>query len=85
MELTDDQASWFSSLAALGLPIGTLGSGFLMNVAGRKWSAVLFHGLTNLVGFALIATADSVEQLYCGRILCGICQVSRGERFRENV
>lgn len=76
--IDDDRKSWVSSLASLGMPIGSLASGILMDIIGRKWTALVFHAGSYVTGYALIAsTANSVWPLYIGRFVCGICQVSK--------
>ena len=42
---------------------------------GKKRTALLGQTLTFVVGHVLIMTAPSVEYLYVGRFICGICQV----------
>ena len=74
--ISDDEASWMSSLTSLGAPIGAILCGFLIEAIGKKWSAVFGQSLTFCVGHLLITFAQSVEYLYVGRFICGICQVS---------
>ena len=73
--ITEVEASWVSSLTSLGAPFGGLLCGLMTEGLGKKRTALLGQTLTFVVGHVLIMTAPSVEYLYVGRFICGICQV----------
>lgn len=73
--LTAEEASWVSSVATLGNPLGSLVSGLVMNLIGRKNTALYLQATTYIMGYILIAGATNVGHLYLGRLLCGMCQV----------
>ena len=75
MFITEVEASWVSSLTSLGAPFGGLLCGLMTEGLGKKRTALLGQTLTFVVGHVLIMTAPSVEYLYVGRFICGICQV----------
>lgn len=68
--ITSSEKSWIGSLVAIGAMFGCFIAGILAERFGRKLtllsSAVLF-----LIGWALIATAGVVEQLYAARLVLG--------------
>ena len=75
MFITEVEASWVSSLTSLGAPFGGLLCGLMTEGLGKKRTALLGQTLTFVVGHVLIMAAPSVEYLYVGRFICGICQV----------
>eukprot|EP00095_Tigriopus_kingsejongensis_P010443 maker-scaffold294_size218657-snap-gene-1.27 protein:Tk10443 transcript:maker-scaffold294_size218657-snap-gene-1.27-mRNA-1 annotation:"sugar transporter 8" len=74
LTLSDEEASWVSSLPGLGFPLGTLASGLLMKILGRKLSTLLIHCSSYILGFGLIFWAEDVSWIYAGRLSCGVCQ-----------
>ncbi|XP_008207267.1 facilitated trehalose transporter Tret1-2 homolog [Nasonia vitripennis] len=69
--VTDDEGSWVGSLMTLGAVTGSLFSGYIGERFGRK-KALLATSIPFLLGWALIATAKSLEQLYVARFIFGI-------------
>ena len=74
LKITDVEASWMSSITNLGYPIGGILNGILIGMIGKRWTAIFGQGLSHFLGHLLIMSASSVEYLYIGRFLCGICQ-----------
>ncbi|XP_023248653.1 facilitated trehalose transporter Tret1-2 homolog [Copidosoma floridanum] len=69
--ITKDESSWIGSIMALGAVAGSLVAGFLGEKFGRKKS-LLFSVVPYLIGWALVATASSIAQLYIARFIFGI-------------
>ncbi|CAH1405651.1 unnamed protein product [Nezara viridula] len=66
-----DQASWVASLAAVTTPIGCILSGWMMDGIGRKKSLIVTQ-IPTIIGWLLIAYADSLAMIYAGRLLVGL-------------
>ncbi|KAL2738759.1 facilitated trehalose transporter Tret1-2 [Vespula squamosa] len=69
--ITTDESSWIGSLVALGAAGGSFLAGYAAERFGRKYS-LLFCVVPFSIGWALIATANSVIQFYIARIIFGI-------------
>ena len=69
--ITQQQVSWFASIAILGVAIGGLSAGVIVNAFGRKKCLLLICGLF-AIGWAMITAANGVILLCTGRILTGI-------------
>ena len=70
--LTDAQASWMSSLLALGAMMGSLSAVFLMDAVGRKASLLAFSVMSLFIGWTMMMAASQAWQLYVGRFLLGL-------------
>ncbi|XP_076280403.1 facilitated trehalose transporter Tret1 [Lasioglossum baleicum] len=68
--ITDDENSWIGSLVAIGAMLGCFVAGMLAERFGRKLT-LLFSTVLYLIGWALIASAGVVGQLYAARIVLG--------------
>ena len=77
LKISQDEASWLSSLTSLGIPVGGLLCGMMVENIGKKWTALLGQTLSFVVGHILLTVAPTVEYLYAGRFICGICQVRK--------
>lgn len=66
-----DQASWIASLSSASTPVGCILSGWLMDAVGRR-RALLLTEAPLVLGWLLIATANSLPQMYAGRLLVGL-------------
>lgn len=69
--ITPDENSWIASLIAVGAMIGSFLAGYLTERWGRK-KTLLASVVPFLMGWALIASAARVEQLYAARLILGI-------------
>lgn len=69
-QMTSDQASWVSSLAAAGFFGASIFVGTLANNYGRKWPLILMT-IPSIVSWALIYSAKNVYFLYVARVLQG--------------
>ncbi|XP_029167630.1 facilitated trehalose transporter Tret1-2 homolog isoform X2 [Nylanderia fulva] len=69
--ITPDESSWIGSLVALGAIPGSFIASHLGERWGRKKTA-LFSVVPFLIGWALVATAVHIAQLYIARIIFGI-------------
>ncbi|KAI4491219.1 hypothetical protein M0802_010315 [Mischocyttarus mexicanus] len=69
--ITKNESSWIGSLVALGAAIGSFVAGYSAERFGRKYS-LLFCIVPYTIGWALIATATEVVQLYVARFIFGI-------------
>ncbi|KAI8127575.1 Facilitated trehalose transporter Tret1 [Lucilia cuprina] len=76
--LSEEEASWFSSINTMACPLGGLLVGYLMDRVGRK-KTIVFTDICGVLGWALLATAplhkDSsaiFTQILIGRFLSGI-------------
>ena len=69
--ITQQQVSWFASIAILGVAIGGLSAGVIVDAFGRKKCLLLICGLF-AIGWAMITAANGVVLLCTGRILTGI-------------
>ncbi|XP_066261536.1 facilitated trehalose transporter Tret1-like [Euwallacea similis] len=69
--LTADQRSWLASLGAVTNPIGSIASGVLAEVWGRKHS-IQISSVPFIAGWMLIGLSRDVPWLYVGRLITGI-------------
>ena len=69
LHLSDSQASWMSSLLALGAMFGSLSAVFLMDAVGRKASLLAFSVMSLFIGWTMMMAASQPWQLYVGRFL----------------
>lgn len=69
--LTDDQASWVTSLSVIGCLVGSILSALLAKLFGRKLILLVF-GVLVLISFILLAFAKVVHLYYLARLLVGI-------------
>ncbi|EFN60596.1 Solute carrier family 2, facilitated glucose transporter member 8 [Camponotus floridanus] len=69
-KITSEQSSWIASLMALGTIPGSFIAGYLGERWGRKRTA-LFAVVPFSIGWALVATASHVAQLYVARLIFG--------------
>ncbi|XP_017875877.1 facilitated trehalose transporter Tret1-2 homolog [Ceratina calcarata] len=69
--ITVDENSWIGSLVAIGAMLGSFIAGDLAERFGRKIT-LLSSVVPFMIGWALIATAGHVEQLYAARFVLGI-------------
>ncbi|XP_049808685.1 facilitated trehalose transporter Tret1-like [Schistocerca nitens] len=82
----EDMESWIASMHSAATPLGSLCSSYLSEQVGRRTTLQL-TALPFLVGWLLLAFAQSYTVVIVGRILCGIavgisaspCQVFLGE------
>ena len=72
LHLTEEQASWMSSLLALGAMFGSLSAVFLMDAVGRKASLLAFSVMSLFIGWTMMMAASQAWQLYVGRFLLGL-------------
>jgi len=72
LNITYSQASWMSSLLALGALFGSLSAVFLMDAVGRKASLLAFSVMSLFIGWTLLMAASQAWQLYVGRFLLGL-------------
>ena len=72
LHLSDNQASWMSSLLALGAMFGSLSAVFLMDAVGRKASLLAFSVMSLFIGWTMMMAASQAWQLYVGRFLLGL-------------
>ena len=75
LKISQEERSLLTSLTTLGTPVGGLLCGLMVENIGKKWTALLGQTLSFVVGHILLTVAPSVEYLYAGRFICGICQV----------
>ncbi|XP_074597054.1 facilitated trehalose transporter Tret1-like [Brevipalpus obovatus] len=69
---TTSLQSWFASLMALGALAGGLAGGQLVGKLGRK-GTLMFISIPFILGWLIIAYAQSVGVLFTGRALTGFC------------
>lgn len=72
LNITANEASWMSSLLALGALFGSLSAVFLMDAVGRKASLLAFSVMSLFIGWTLLMAASQAWQLYVGRFLLGL-------------
>lgn len=68
---TKEQSAWIASVVVLCTPVGALIAGFLMEVIGRL-KTLQIGAIPCVIGWALIATSNSIPMLLVGRLLAGI-------------
>ncbi|KAJ9597741.1 hypothetical protein L9F63_011349 [Diploptera punctata] len=71
LDVDNDTASWIASVYMLVSPVGFFLGGMLLEKIGRR-NGVLLGQLIYIVGWTLIATAQSAVMLICGRVFDGI-------------
>ncbi|XP_022789889.1 solute carrier family 2, facilitated glucose transporter member 8-like, partial [Stylophora pistillata] len=71
VRLSDDQASWFSSLVTIGAALGSAIGGWAIDKLGRK-RTIMFCTVPLVLGWLLISYAKNVAMLYAGRIITGL-------------
>ncbi|CAH0394912.1 unnamed protein product [Bemisia tabaci] len=76
IHLSQDQETWVASLGILSAPIAAILIGPFIDAFGRKRGVLLFY-LNMGLGWAVIASAREVTQIYIGRIICAF-----GEGFQ---
>ncbi|XP_058797919.1 facilitated trehalose transporter Tret1-2 homolog [Phymastichus coffea] len=69
--ITSEENSWVGSIMTIGAVVGSLISGYLGERFGRK-KALLFSAVPYLIGWILVATTKSLEQLYAARFIFGV-------------
>ncbi|XP_046672094.1 facilitated trehalose transporter Tret1-like [Homalodisca vitripennis] len=67
----DYSASWFGSIIFISQPIGSLTSGFLQDLFGRK-RCMLVVTIPQMIGWLLLYSADSVPWLYTAVTVMGL-------------
>ena len=72
LTITYSEASWMSSLLALGAMFGSLSAVFLMDAVGRKASLLAFSVMSLFIGWTMMMAASQARQLYVGRFLLGL-------------
>ena len=72
LTITYSEASWMSSLLALGAMFGSLSAVFLMDAVGRKASLLAFSVMSLFIGWTMMMAASQAWQLYVGRFLLGL-------------
>ncbi|GLV38374.1 pippin [Carabus blaptoides fortunei] len=71
IHIDSEQASWIASLGAVSNPIGSILSGVLGEVLGRRRSMQI-SSLPFIIGWITIALAINIQWLYAGRFITGI-------------
>jgi len=73
--VSDEEASWMTSVTNLGYPLGTLASGWAA-AAGMspKSTGVLLLSGTYVLSYSLVAFAADVRWLIAARLVAGVCQ-----------
>lgn len=71
LKLTPTQSSWVASVIVLAVPVGCLFAGVLMEWIGRL-NAIKLSAIPCVIGWILIARAESIYELLAGRILTGL-------------
>lgn len=67
-----DEVTWIGSLMAIGALIGGTAGGYFTNSLGRKGALVL-NTVPFVIGWMLIAYANSTGLIYLGRVITGFC------------
>lgn len=71
LPVTDEQASWIGSLTPLGTAFGPFIGGWLVNHIGRRFT-IMTSVMISVIGWIVILTSNSVEQIYAGKVIGGI-------------
>lgn len=71
LKVTSDQIAWVVNLMYVGVGIGSIVPFFLMDRIGRK-GTLLFAAVPKIGSWILIGLADTVPQLFIGRVLAGV-------------
>ena len=69
--LTDDQASWYSSIMTLGAAAGGPVAGLVAGKLGRK-AAIMSTAVPTIAGWVLIAWSEHYQWFYVARFLTGV-------------
>ncbi|XP_055593542.1 facilitated trehalose transporter Tret1-2 homolog [Uranotaenia lowii] len=75
--LTENEASWFASVASIMCPIGGLWAGFMLDKVGRK-KTLYFINIISIVSWAIMALASKTDatllfvQLMVARVIIGL-------------
>lgn len=69
--MTVDRRTWTSSLLAIGALVSALPSGFIADVIGRKYTAIVMD-IPFIISWASIIFANAPGWLYFGRFMMGI-------------
>ncbi|PSN58216.1 hypothetical protein C0J52_05971 [Blattella germanica] len=69
--LTDEQTSWFGSIAYICQPLGSVLSGVVLEHLGRKKSMILVN-IPHLIGWLMFYFGNSVELLYVASVIMGL-------------
>lgn len=67
---TKDESAWIASVVVIIVPLGSITAGFAMDAWGRLW-AVRLAIIPTVLGWCLIASANSVGMIIAGRLLTG--------------
>ncbi|CAH2266493.1 jg23625 [Pararge aegeria aegeria] len=68
--LTETELSLVATMTMLGSIPGPYASGWLSNSIGRK-PCIIAGGVLSVIGSAILAAAENLAMLYCGRLLLG--------------
>ncbi|XP_054265636.1 facilitated trehalose transporter Tret1-like [Macrosteles quadrilineatus] len=71
VELDEYSASWFGSIIFISQPVGSLVSGFLQDMFGRK-RCMLVVNIPQLIGWLMLYSATSVPWLYAAVTVMGL-------------
>lgn len=69
---SDNDISWIGSTLPLGAVFGGIMAGYLSDKIGRK-GVMMYLSILLLMGWLLIAYATSLQFIYAGRFINGIC------------
>ncbi|RZC37799.1 facilitated trehalose transporter Tret1 [Asbolus verrucosus] len=69
--ITEAQQAWVASVIVLVVPLGAISGGFIMDAIGRL-NTVKLATIPGVIGWILIAQANSVTMLIFGRLLTGL-------------
>lgn len=67
---TEAESAWIASIVVIAVPFGSMTSGFVADIWGRLWT-VKVSVIPFVIGWCLIATAQSIPQILIGRFLTG--------------
>lgn len=71
IDIDSEQASWIASLGAVSNPIGSILSGILGDIVGRRRSMQI-SSIPFIIGWIVIGMAVDITWLYAGRFITGI-------------
>ncbi|XP_075215600.1 facilitated trehalose transporter Tret1-like [Lycorma delicatula] len=69
--LDEESASWFGSIIFISQPLGSVASGFLQDIFGRK-RCMMMVNIPQLIGWIIIYYSTHVFYLYSAAILLGL-------------